>query len=70
MKIDTDLIKEKLTSRKLWAAAVGFFIAVGAAVFCPDMDEENVKLIMSGCAALVAYIVGEGIADAGKNKKE
>ncbi len=70
MKINTDILKEKLSSRKLWAAVVGFCVSVGAAVFCPDMDEESVQLIISGCVALVAYIVGEGIADSGKNKKE
>ena len=70
MKINTDKLKEKLTSRKLWAAVAGFLAAVGTAVLCPDIDEESVKLIMSGCTALIAYIVGEGIADAGKNKKE
>ena len=68
------MIKKKLSSRKLWAAIAGFCVSVGLAVFCPDMGEESVKLIISGCVALAAYILGEGIADAGngasKDKKE
>ena len=56
---------KKLSSRKLWAAIAGFCVSVGLAIFCPDMSEESVKLIISGCVALAAYILGEGIADAG-----
>jgi hypothetical protein len=61
------LIKKKLSSRKLWAAIVGFGVSVSIALFCPDMEEESVQLIMSGCVALAAYILGEGIADAGNS---
>jgi hypothetical protein len=61
MKIDW---KTKLTSRKLWATVVGFVgplvVAVGGS------ESEAVKitgLIMAG-AAVIAYIVGEGLVDA------
>ena len=69
-----DIFKRKLGSRKLWAAIVGFGVSVSLALFCPDMERESVQLIMSGCVALAAYILGEGIADAGNgsatDKKE
>lgn len=63
-------LKKKLSSRKLWAAIAGFCVSVGLAIFCPDMSEESVKLIISGCVALAAYILGEGIADAGNASAE
>ncbi len=61
-------LKKKLSSRKLWVAIAGFGVSVGIAIFCPDMGEESVKLIISGCVALAAYILGEGIADAGNGE--
>lgn len=70
MKIDVNKLKEKLCSRKLWAAVIGFTVAIGAAFGMPEIDEEGVMLIASGCAALVAYIIGEGIADSGKYRPE
>jgi len=66
MKIDKDTLKKKLSSRKLWAAIIGFITSIGAAFGLPDIGEESVMLIVSGCAALCAYILGAGIADAGK----
>lgn len=68
MKFDIKVFKEKLSSRKFWAALVGFFVAIGTAIGCPDIDEESVTLIVSGCAALAAYVIGEGIADSGKGR--
>ncbi len=67
MKIDWNTIKRKLTSRKFWAAVIGFAIAVGSALGADELSTESVTLIVSGCAALCAYILGEGIADASKS---
>lgn len=58
-----ETLKRKLSSRKLWMAVIGFLVAVGSAFGCPDIDSESVTLIASGCVALSAYILGEGIAD-------
>lgn len=56
--------KRKLTSRKFWLAVVAFATGIMAAF---KVDAETVEavggLIMSG-AAVVAYIIGEGLADA------
>ena len=68
MKINLKTLKEKLSSRKFWAAAVGFFVAIASAFGAKDISEESVTLIVSGCAALCAYIIGEGIADSGKGR--
>lgn len=57
--------KRKLTSRKFWAAVSTFvsmmYVALGGA---ESEAQSIVALIMAG-AAVVAYIIGEGLADAG-----
>lgn len=56
--------KSKLTSRKFWTAVAGF--VANLIVFLHGSEETAVQvtaLIMAG-AAVVAYIVGEGLADA------
>ena len=61
MKIDW---KGKLTSRKLWVASAGF--VAGLIVLGNGTQETADKIsgaILSG-AAVVGYIVGEGLTDA------
>jgi hypothetical protein len=55
--------KRKLTSRKLWLAVAGFVSGLIVAFNGSAEVAETVSgCIMSG-AAVVAYIVGEGLAD-------
>lgn len=56
--------KRKLTSRKLWMA-VALFVSGCIVAFGGDAEKAKVisGLIMQG-AAVVAYIIGEGLADA------
>ncbi len=67
MRIDW---KSKLTSRKFWAAVVGFItptlLAFGVA---QDTVTQVTGIIMSG-AVLIAYIIGEGLVDAEKLSQE
>lgn len=60
-----DIIR-KLTSRKFWAAvalfASGLIVAFGGEA---EKAETISGLIMQG-AAVVAYIIGEGLADASR----
>lgn len=60
--------KKKLTSRKFWAAlaqfATGLIIAFGGT---QETAVQVTALIMSG-AAVVAYIIGEGLIDAANVK--
>ena len=62
--------KQKLTSRKFWAAVVGFgtplVIAFG---YSEATAAEVAALIMAG-ASLIAYIVGEGLVDSSRIKAE
>jgi hypothetical protein len=56
--------KRKLTSRKLWMAVAGFVTGLILAFNGSAETAETVTgCIMSG-AAVVAYIVGEGLTDA------
>ena len=56
--------KRKLTSRKFWAAVANF---VSMLLITLKVDENSatqaVALIMAG-AGVIAYIIGEGLADA------
>ena len=56
--------KRKLTSRKFWTAIAGFVdMLVVAFGGTEDQATQITALIMAG-AAVVAYIIGEGLADA------
>ena len=56
--------KRKLTSRKFWAA-IALFVSGCMVAFGETAEKAEVVsgLIMQG-AAVVAYIIGEGLADA------
>ena len=66
MKIDW---KRKLTSRKLWVALAGF---VAGLIVAFGGDSEVAETV-SGCilsgAAVIGYVIGEGLA-AAANKSE
>ena len=56
--------KRKLTSRKFWIAVAQFVaMLIVAFGYTDEMAERITALIMAG-AAVVAYIVGEGLTDA------
>ncbi len=57
-------LKQKLTSRKLWAAIVAMVTTLLAAIFKESLTPEAVELISKGVVALCVYIFGEGIVDA------
>ncbi|MCH5203948.1 MAG: hypothetical protein J1F03_04315 [Oscillospiraceae bacterium] len=62
--------KRKLTSRKLWAAVAGF--AAGLVVIFGGSRDTADKIsgsILSG-AAVVGYILGEGLTDAANAGRE
>lgn len=63
-----DIIR-KLTSRKLWVAVAGF---VSGLIVAFDGDAETAEtvsgLILQG-AAVVAYLVAEGLADSANVKE-
>lgn len=61
--------KRKLTSRKLWVALAGFIAGLIVAFGGSDETAETVSgCILSG-AAVVGYVIGEGLADGGNSGK-
>lgn len=57
-------MKRKLTSRKLWMAIAGFVTGLILAFNGSSETAQTVSgCIMSG-ASVIAYILGEGLADA------
>lgn len=59
--------KQKLTSRKFWAAVVGFVTALLVGFGMGDSDIAQVTSIIMAGATLIAYIIGEGLVDASRN---
>lgn len=59
-----DLIR-KLTSRKFWLAVVALVTGLLAAFKVDASTIETVSGIIMSAAAVVAYIVAEGMVDAG-----
>lgn len=55
----------KLTSRKLWVAIVGFVTGLMIYRGASEAEAEQFGSLIMMAASVVAYIVGEGLADAG-----
>lgn len=62
--------KQKLTSRKFWAAVIGFITTMLVAFGVPDMQIEQVAAVITAGATLIAYIIGEGLVDAARINSE
>lgn len=56
--------KQKLTSRKFWAAIVGFITPMLLAFGVAESNVTQVVAIIMAGADVVAYIVAEGLVDA------
>lgn len=59
--------KRKLTSRKLWVAVCGFVTGLIVALGGAAETAETVSGVIMSAASVVAYIIGEGLADAGNS---
>ena len=58
-----EIIKKKLSSRKLWVSIIGFVTAILVAFNVPDGSVSQISAIISAFGPLVAYVVAEGYAD-------
>lgn len=58
--------KQKLTSRKFWAALVAFVSAILVCVGMSDNDIAQITSIIMAGATMIAYILGEGLVDAAR----
>ncbi len=55
--------KRKLTSRKFWLAIAGFITGIMMAFKVDAETVETVSGIIMSAASVVAYTIGEGLAD-------
>lgn len=60
MKIDW---ARKLTSRKFWGAIIDFVVMLMIFFGYAETEATQVASIIMAGAAVVAYIIGEGLAD-------
>lgn len=54
----------KFTSRKFWAAVVGFVTPIMTIANVPENTAVQVTAIIMAGGTLIAYIIGEGLTDA------
>lgn len=67
MKIDW---RAKLSSRKFWAAIVGFVAPLLLSLGMAENQVSQVTAIIMAGGTLIAYIIGEGLVDAAREGKE
>ena len=56
--------KRKLTSRKFWMAVVGLVSGLLMAFKVDGQTVETISGVIMAGASVIAYIIGEGMADA------
>lgn len=62
--------KQKLTSRKFWAAIVAVIVSLCVLIGIPDVTQEQITALVMAVGGLIAYILGEGFVDAARLKAE
>lgn len=62
--------KQKLSSRKLWAALVGVVVGVAMAFGLSENEWSEVAGIVTSLVSVVAYIFGEAKVDAARIESE
>lgn len=60
--------KQKLTSRKFWAAVVGFAASLMVGFGVSESAATQVTSIITAGATLIAYIIGEGLVDSNRSQ--
>lgn len=58
--------KQKLSSRKFWAAVVGFVTAILIACNASELTISQVSAVITAGGVLIAYIIGESVVDANR----
>ena len=59
--------RKKLTSRKFWMALAGFISMLIVACGGSESQAVQITALIMGGADVIAYIIGEGLADASAN---
>ncbi len=60
--------KQKLSSRKLWAAVVGVIVGLAAAFGITENDYAQIVGVVGSVVSVVGYIFGEAAVDAAREK--
>ena len=60
--------KQKLSSRKLWAAVVGVIVGLAAAFGIEENDYAQIVGVVGSVVSVVGYIFGESAVDAAREK--
>ena len=60
--------KRKLTSRKFWLAVVGLVSGLLMAFKVDAETIETISGVVMAMASVIAYIIGEGLADASREE--
>ena len=60
----------KLTSRKFWAAVVGFVTPLMTMMQVSDSTAVQVTALIMAGGTLIAYIIGEGLTDAANTESQ
>lgn len=63
-----EILKQKLSSRKLWAAIVGVVVGMAAAFGLDSSEYAQVAGIVTSAASVIVYIFGESSVDAARQK--
>ena len=58
--------KSKLTSRKFWMALAGLVSGLLLAFRVDENTVNDITGIIMACASVIAYVIGEGLADAAR----
>ena len=62
--------KQKLTSRKFWAAIISVVVSLCVLIGVPNVTQEQITALVMAVGGLIAYILGEGFVDAARIKSE
>ena len=60
----------KLTSRKFWLAVASLAVGIIQFIKEPSTDAQNISALILALGSVVAYCIGEGLADAAGAKAE
>lgn len=60
--------KQKLTSRKLWAALIGVIVGLAAAFGIEENEYAQIVGVVGSIVSAVSYIFGEAAVDAAREK--
>ena len=60
--------KQKLSSRKLWAAIAAFAVATATLFGADSVTVEQISALISAVGVAIAYIIGESCVDAARER--